>query len=686
MHPISDGETNSDDPLLTTFRLKNLTLRNRIVSTSHEPAYGEGGMPTDRYRAYHVEKARGGVALTMIGGSAAVSVDSPPSFGNLSMYDDGIVPWLRRLSDEVHAEGAAVMTQLTHLGHRTSHFSGPWLPTVSVSNLREPAHRSFTKEAEPHDLRRIAADFAAAAVRSQAGGLDGVELEAYGHLLDSFWSPDLNKRTDSYGGSLDNRLRFPIEVITAIREAVGPDYVLGIRMSFDELRPGGLELDEALEIARRITEAGIDFISVIRGHIVTEAGLSRVIPPMGEPSAPHLSFAGLVRQQVAVPVMHAAGISDVATARHAIADGQLDLVGMTRAQLADPHLVAKLRRGEEDRIRPCVGASVCIDSLYTGEPSYCVHNASTGRELRLPHDVPVAENRKAAVVIGAGVAGLEAARVLAERGHDVTLYEAADQPGGQLRLAAMAPRRENLIGIVDWRVAECERLGVQIKLNHLVEAREVLDADPDVVLVATGGLPNTSFLRFGSELVHDTWDVLSGAVRPGGSVLVYDDHGAHPGLDAVEALVQAGADVEWASPERTVAVDVGSVNAPPYLRTMASNDVRITLMRRLVGVERENGRLKATFVSDSADRTCTRVVDHVVVEHGTLPNAELYHELLPHSSNLGEIALHDLLELAEQPLGPNADGRFQLFRIGDAVNSRNVHSAVLDAFRLCFAL
>ncbi|MDQ0376265.1 NADH:flavin oxidoreductase [Amycolatopsis thermophila] len=677
------------DPLLTPFRLKTLTLRNRVVSTSHEPGYGVHGMPADRYRAYHVEKARGGIALTMIGGGAVVSPDATPSFANLRMDSDDVVPWLRRLSDEVHAEGAAVMTQLTHLGHRTSNHSGDWLPVLSVSAVREPAHRAFTREAEPHDLRRIAADFASAALRCQDGGLDGVELMAYGHLLDSFWSPAMNRRTDGYGGDLDARMRFPLEVIAAVREAVGSDFVVGIRMAVEERRPGGLTAEEGLEIARRVVDAGIDFISVIRGHISTENGLSHVIPPMGERSAPHLTLAGAVRAHVGVPVMHAARIADLATARYAIAEGLLDLVGMTRAHLADPHLVRKLQAGEADRIRPCVGASACIDAAYLGEPAHCVHNASTGRELQLPHRIPPAPAVKRAVVVGAGVAGLEAARVLAERGHDVTVFEAADQPGGQLLLAAKTPRRRDLAGIVDWRVAELRRLGVAVKLNHYAEAREVLELEPDVVVVATGGTPDTRFLDAGANLVHDTWDVLSGAVRPSGSVLVYDDHGGHPGLDAVDALLDAGADVEWVSPERTIGVEVGSVNAPPYLRRFTGDGVRVTLLHRLTRVERDGSRLRAVFTSDLADtgaETLTRVVDHVVVEHGTLPNADLYHDLVPHSTNLGEITVAELLARREQPAGPNADGAFRLYRIGDAVSSRSIHSAVLDAFRLCVAV
>lgn len=675
-----------DDPLLSPFTLKNLTLRNRVVSTSHEPRYHVNGMPADRYRAYHVEKARGGIGLTLIGGGAIVSVDSTPSFGNLHMYKDEIVPHLRRLSDEVHEAGAAVMTQLTHLGHRTSNYTGDRLPTLSVTNWREPAHRAFTKEAEPADLERIAADFGDAAARCQAGGLDGVELIAYGHLIDAFWSPALNTRTDEYGGTYDNRMRFPLMVIEAVRKAVGPEFVLGVRMALDEELPGGLDAAQGLAIAREITAAGVDFISVIQGHISTANGISRVIPPMGEPSAPHLELAAAARRELSVPIMHAAKIADVATARHAIAEGKVDLVGMTRAHIADPHIVAKLRRGEEDRIRPCVGASACIDAGYSGDVTHCLHNASTGRELNLPHVIARATDRRTATVIGAGPAGLEAARVLAERGHDVTVYEASERPGGQLLLAARAPRRRDLIGIVDWRVAECRRLGVRFVLNRTVEAADVLDDPADVVIVATGGLPNLGPLAYGGELVHDTWDVLSGAVRPSGRVLVYDDHGGHPALDVVDALVREGADVELVTPERTVAIDLGGVNASPYMRMLLDHDVRITPMRRLHAVERDFGALRAVLVADGTDHTVTRTVDHVIAEHGTLPNADVYHDLKPHSVNDGVVDLAALLALRPQTTVRRTEARFRLYRIGDAVSSRDVHSAVLDAYRLCAAM
>jgi 2,4-dienoyl-CoA reductase-like NADH-dependent reductase (Old Yellow Enzyme family) len=677
----------SFDPLLEPFSLKHLTLRNRIVSTSHEPAFAEDGMPKERYRLYHREKAVGGVALTMIGGSAVVAPDSPPSFGNLLLYKDEIVPWLRRLTDDVHEAGAAVMCQVTHLGRRTSNFTGDWLPVVYSSPLREPAHRSFPKVAEPWDLDRIVADYVSAAERCVAAGLDGIELQSYGHLLDAFLSPATNRRTDDLGGGIKARMVFPRRVVRAVRAAVGPDFVVGIRMSMDEDCPGGLGRDEAVQALGRYVEDGVDFLSVIKGTIESDATLARVIPSMGTPSAPFLDFAGEIRREVGIPVMHASRISDVATARHAIRDGLLDLVGMTRAQMADPHLVAKVAAGEEDRIRPCVGANYCLDAIYQSGDAKCIHNPATGREQTLSHVVPVASARRRVVVVGAGPAGLEAARVLGDRGHEVVVFEAADLPGGQVRLAAAAARRRDLIGIVDWRVSEAKHSGVEFRYGAFADAATVLAERPDVVVVATGGLPNTSFPGEGEHLVTDTWDVMSGTARCQGRVLVYDDNGAEPALDAAELLAARGAVVELVTPERMLGPDVGGMNSPAYLRAFAEHGVTITLARRLSRVRRsDGGGLVATLRSDYSDVEVERHVDHVLVEHGTLPNDELYFDLVPHSTNAGAVDHAALLAVLPQTVSTNRDGWFQLYRIGDAVTSRNIHAAVYDALRLCSAI
>ncbi len=675
----------SNDPLLQPYKLKHLTLRNRIMSTAHEPSYSEDGLPKDTYRLYHLEKAKGGIALTMTAGSAIVSRDSAPAFGNLHAYRDEIVPWLRRLADDCHEAGSAVMIQLTHLGRRTNWNKADWFPVLAPSPVREPAHRAFPKEIEDWDMDRIVADYAAAAQRMQAAGLDGIELECYGHLLDQFWSPATNRREDDYNGSLDNRLRFIFRVLDAIRAAVGADFIVGLRLVTDEDWEKGLSREEGIEIAQRLVASGqIDFLNVIRGHIDSDAALRYVIPVQGMRSAPHLDFAGELREATKFPVFHAARINDVATARHAIASGKLDMVGMTRAHLADPHIARKVAEGREEEIRPCVGATYCLDRIYEGHGALCIHNPATGREATMPHVIARREGpQRKVVIVGAGPAGLEAARVSALRGHDVVMFEAADQAGGQIRLLTRSKRRSELIGIVDWRLERLADLGVQIHYNRYAEPDDVLAETPGVVLIATGGLPQSPALEAGDDLVVSSWDILSGDTKPAEEVLLYDDNGAHPGMQAAEAIAEDGSSLELVTPERFFAPEIGGLNHAAYAETFHAKGVRITINSRVLGVHRRANRLAAVIGSDYHDRREERIVDQVVVEHGTLPLDELYFALKPSSSNLGACDYDALREGRPQSLTENPDGEFQLFRIGDAVSSRNIHAAIYDALRLC---
>ena len=676
----------ANDPLLQPFQLKHLRLKNRIMTTSHEPAYPEDGMPKAKYRAYHVERAKAGIALTMTAGSAAVSRDSPPVFNNILAYRDEVVPWMKDLTDACHEHGAAVMIQLTHLGRRTSWSKADWLPVVSPSHEREASHRAFPKKMEDWDIERIIKDYADAAERMHAAGVDGLELEAYGHLMDQFWSPATNTLEAPYGGPLENRVRFTLEVIQAIRARVGPDFILGVRGVADEVRPGGLTQDEGLGIARYLAKSGmVDFLNIIRGHIDTDAGLTDVIPVQGMRSAPHLDFAGSLRAHVDIPIFHAAKIQDVNTARFAIESGKLDMVGMTRAHMADPHIVRKIMIGREDTIRPCVGGNFCLDRIYAGGEAYCIHNPATGRELTMPHVLDRAATTRKIVVVGAGPAGLEAARVASERGHQVTVFEAAPKPGGQVRLTALSPRRKEMLSIIDWRMARCEEQGVHFRFNTLADAATVMAEQADVVIIATGGLAHTEVLKTGNELVVSAWDILSGDVKPGRQVLLFDDAGDHSALQAADVIAQSGAQLEVMTPDRTFAPEVMAMNLVPYMRSLQKLDVTFTVTYRLESVQRhpsQTGKLLAVVGSDYGGVRKERVVDQVVVNHGTLPLDDLYFELKAESSNQGEVNYSDLIGGQAQAVASNPSGRYQLFRIGDAVAARNTHAAIYDALRL----
>nr|WP_241482242.1 NADH:flavin oxidoreductase [Leisingera sp. ANG-Vp] len=669
--------------LLDPFQLKHLTLRNRIVSTSHAPNYVEDGHPRDRYRLYHEEKAKGGVAMTMIGGSTNIAPDSPSVFGQLYAGDDSIIPWFRKLTDGVHGHGAAVMCQITHMGRRTAWDDGHWLPVLGPSGVRERAHRAFPKVMEQEDIDRVIGDFSAAARRCQEGGFDGIELLSHSHLLGQFLSPLTNQRDDSYGGTLENRMRLTLQVLDAVRAEVGPDFLLSMRITGDELTSGGLSAADCAAAARMLEDSGhVDLLNILAGAPYDDLGLAEWVRPMGLPAAPHLTVAGRIREAVSLPILHAGGIADIATASHAVSGGYVDLVGMTRAQMADPHLVAKLARGEEERIRPCVGLGYCVDRVNQGKPAVCGHNAATGREQVLPHVIRASGTRKKVVIVGGGPGGLEAARVSALRGHDVVLFEASDRLGGQLVLAAKGTTRRQVWGVADWLISEVSALGVDLRLNTYAEAEDVLAEAPDLVVIATGGWPGPLAIP-GGELAHSSWEVLSGEVRVSGKVLLFDEIGDHPAAVTADALAEDGRGVELVSPDRTLLHDLGPTTSAAALRGLAAKGTGFTCLHELHSLAREENRIRARLRHVLTGEISERLVDHVVVEHGLVPMDDLYHCLKPLSHNLGQLD-HNALIHGEAPFkNLQADGQFHLARIGDAVAGRNVHAAILDAMRLC---
>jgi 2,4-dienoyl-CoA reductase-like NADH-dependent reductase (Old Yellow Enzyme family)/thioredoxin reductase len=674
------------DALLSPLRIKNLTIRNRVMSTGHVPGYARDGMPTERYMRYHEEKARGGIGLTVFGGSSTVSPEVPASAWNqISLADDAIIPVLREFSRRIHALGAAVMIQLDHQGRRAAWDAEHWFPPISSSPLAEPAHRHFPKEMEDWDIERVVADFGLAARRCREGGLDGCEIGVAGpHLIPQFWSPYCNKRTDAYGGSLENRLRFVFEVLAEVRRQVGDEFIVGVRMSGDELVEGGLDDKACLQIAERLAGSGlIDFLDIHGGqsyeHLTVSVGNN---PNMAMPVAPYLYLASAVKAAVAIPVFHAQRIADIPTAARAIGEGHVDMVGMTRAHIADPHIVRKMMEGRTEDIRQCVGAAYCVDRLFSGRDALCLHNAATGREETMPHVIAKASVSRKIVVIGAGPAGLEAARVSAERGHSVTLFEAAERVGGQINLASAAPWRESMSGIPRWLGQQVQKLGVDLRLGVEAGAAEVLALKPEVVIVATGGRPNKGPVS-GGEFAVTTWDILSRRVAPAGDVLVFDDHGQHQAASCAEFLALNGSRVEFVTPDRTAMTEVGATNYPIHLRELYKRGVIFSCDQRLISIYKEGNRLVAVLRNEYSRVEEERVIDQVVIEHGTLPRDEAYRELRSHSGNRGEIDVRALIGGREQLIGKNAAGSFQLFRIGDAVASRNIHAAIYDALRLC---
>ena len=674
--------------LFEPFQIKGLTLRNRFVSTSHAPGYAAHGRITERYIRYHEEKAIGGIGLSQFGGATAVAPENSFYYNQVNGAVDDVIPDYRRMAAAIHRHGAKCTVQLTHGGRRERWDVGAWLPAFSSSCLREPVHGSFPAVMEDHDFARTARCFADAARRARDGDVDGVEVSCQaGTLIEQFWSPAMNRRTDGYGGSLANRMRLGLDVLEAIRKSVGDDYVVGIRMPGDEMMKGGLSQEDCIEIARTYAGSGlIDYVSVVGGHASTYKDEATIWPTMWLPSAAYLGLAGTIREAVDVPILHATRIADASTADHAVSEGHIDLVGMTRAMIADPHLVNKLSEGREAEIRPCVGIGYCVDRVVTGHDAYCAHNVATSREASVAHVIePSPQPGRKVVIAGGGPAGLEAARVSAARGHKVVLFEAASELGGQMALAARATWRKGLTGLFAWLTDELTRLEVDIRMNTLATADDILAEAPDTVIVATGGLPNVGHFD-GAGHVTTTWEILSGEVAPADTAIVCDEAGGHAGLSCAEFLATQGTKVRFITPETRLARELGGTNVGAHMTEIYKNGVEVTIDTRLASVAMSGNRLEAVVENTYSGARQTLEADQVIGEHGTLPNDDLYFELKPRSRNLGEVDLAALAANLWPGVERNTDGTFWLFRAGDAWTSRNMHAAMLDAMRMCMHL
>ena len=674
------------DPLLQPFQLKHLNLKNRIITTSHEPAYNENGFPKDRYIAYHLERAKGGISMTMTAGSAVVSKDSPPSFDNIHAYKDEVVPWIKKLTGVIHDQNCAIMIQLTHLGRRTSWNKGDWLPSISSGKHREPAHKAFPKVAESWDIQRIINEYGNAAERMKEGGMDGVELEAQGHLIGQFLSPFTNELETEYGGNFNNRLRFTFDILSEIRKKVGKNFIVGIRCVFDEVESGGITKTEGFKIAKILSDSGlVDYLNINRGRIHTDPILTKHIPIQGMKTAPHLEFAGEIKKMVNLPIFHASKISDVATARYAISNGLVDMVGMTRGHLADPHIVKKIKEKREDDIRPCVGATYCLDRIYQGEEALCIHNAATGRELKFPNIITSSKLKKKIVVVGAGPGGLEGARIAGERGHEVVVFEAASDPGGQVRLCAKSDRRKDMMGIIDWRMQQCSKKNVSFNFNILAEDKEIINENPDTVIIATGGIPNLQLFETKKDLenVFTSWDIISGDIKLAENILIYDEAGDHTAMQSAEIAVDQGSKVEFMTPDRLISSEIMGMNLTPYIKNLQNKKITYSIAKRLLDVSIKGNKLNAIIGSDyDGNFKYNSTYDQIILNYGIKPLDELYFNLVPLSKNEGEINYDKFIKGEEQNIIKNNKKKFNLYRIGDAISSRNIHAAIYDALRI----
>ena len=484
-------------------------------------------------------------------------------------------------------------------------------------------------------------------------------------------------------------MRFGLEVLKAIREAVGDDYVVGMRICGDEFHADGLSHDDMKQIAKYYNDTGmVDFFGVVGSGCDTHNTLANVIPNMSYPPEPFLHLAAGIKEVVNVPVIHAQNIKDPSQAQRILEGGYVDFVGMTRAHIADPHFIAKVKMNQVDQIRQCVGANYCIDRQYMGLDVLCIQNAATSREYQgLPHIIEKTTGPiRNVLVVGGGPGGMEAARVAAERGHKVTLLEKADALGGQITIAAKAPQRDQMAGITRWFAMELDRLKVDLRLDTDASADMIRELNPDVCILATGGRP---FIEqnpaWGAEegLVVSSWDVINGLVEPGKNVLVYDTICEFSGMSAADYLSSKGALVELVTDDIKPGVGIGGTTFPTYYRSLYEKEVIMTSDFLLEKVYKEGDSLVAVLENEYTHQQEERVVDQVVIENGIRPIEDLYYELKQESCNKGQIDNESLFAAKPQPVLESTQDKMILWRLGDCVSQRNTHAAIYDALRLC---
>lgn len=581
--------------LFTPITIGSRSVKNRICCSAHADALAEGGMPGERERRYYEEKAKGGCGFMMCFGSASVHPSSTArDWNGVELFEDRVIPYLSEFSATMHRYDVPVVAQITHRGRRGRSID-LWNRLYGPSDTREPNHRENPHPLDAGMMDEIVAAFAAAAGRLQQGGFDGCEVMAsHCHLIDQFWSQTVNRRTDEYGGELANRLRFGIRVLEAVRERVGREFIVGIRVTGDDFLERGLNQLLMQEICGKLNELKlIDYFNVIGGSAETFVGEAIAVPNMSFKLGVYAHLSAGIRAVVDVPVIVTGRVVDPVQADRIIAEGQADLCIMNRALIADPHMPNKAQAGALDDIRQCMGYNeACIDRIYTGRGVTCVQNPVIGREREWA-DLPRARTRCRVVVAGGGPAGLEAARVAAARGHQVVLFEKSDQLGGQTLIARLAPGRQDYDGATRWSAIQCRKLGVDLRLNTPATVENCLAEQPDVVLVATGAVPRPPALGgLDGHQVVSAWDVLLGCAPPLGKVLlVIDEEYGHQAPTTAEFLLDRGHEVDLITSQETIGNFLGATTRPPLLRRLFTKHVQ--LYNHLEAQSLRDGRLAA---------------------------------------------------------------------------------------------
>ncbi|MEM7669744.1 MAG: FAD-dependent oxidoreductase [Pseudomonadota bacterium] len=638
--------------LLSPLRIGSVTVRNRIVSTGHGTRMLSNNEISDQLIAYHEARARGGAGL-IITEAGMVDEYSVYSSSHFDMGDDRIVPSLARLAQAVQAHGTRLFGQLLHIGlEQISMLDGRRAAAYGPSGGTSERYHVSGRALSAADITGLVGRYGQAARRMKDAGLDGIEVAAsHGYLIAQFLSPQINRRDDPYGGSLDNRMRFLLEILAEIRMQVGADMPVGVRISGDELASDGLTAEDVLEICDRLEAHGnIAFLNVASGSSRQAGSAIHIVPPMSTDLALTADYAAAIKARVSIPVMAVGRINHAATAEQVLATGQADFCGMTRALITDPEFPNKLMRDQTEDVRVCIGCNqACIDRMHRGFHVSCIQHPETGRELRYGKVEP-AERPKTVLIAGGGPGGLKAAASAAARGHDVTLYEASNRLGGQAQIAQLLPRRAEFGGIIGNLENEARRAGASIVLGTRVD-RALIDAKaPDSVVVATGATVFRPELE-GIEEAHvlDAWEVLDGRANIGGRVVIADWRCDWIGLGLAEKLARDGCSVRLVSTGHVAGEMLPKYTRDLWLGEMHRLGVEMIPMARLFGVDEDTVYFQHITCGEPV--ICDGV-DTVILAQGHQPVTELEESL--------------------------ADWSGKVHVIGDCLAARTAEEAVLE--------
>ncbi|MGE5370633.1 MAG: FAD-dependent oxidoreductase [Solirubrobacterales bacterium] len=656
--------------LFTPITINKLTLKNRIVMSAMHLGYAEDGYVTERLIRFYEERAKGGAGLLMIGG---IDIDEHAYWAMQSINDDKYIPGLKALTSRVQQHGGIVGCQLYQPG-RYSFSIVTGIQAVSASAVKSPLTRETPRALTTEEVCTMIETFGTAARRAKEAGFDLVEIiGSAGYLISQFLSPLTNFRADEFGGSLENRMRFGVEVVHAVRRQVGPDFPVSIRLAGHELVEGGTPAADLITFAQKIEAAGADMINITGGW--HESPVPQIT--MNVPHGAFVYMAQQVKQAVSIPVVASNRINDPRLAEQILVNGQADLVSMARPLMADPELPRKAREGRFSEIRKCIGCNQgCMDHVFEGKIIECLVNAEAGHECEI--EVKPAEKSKRVLVIGGGPAGMEAARVAALRGHQVTLWERSDRLGGQLHLAAAPPGREDFALLADYLAESLRVLKVEVKTGMTANVDKVKAFAPDALIVATGASPLQIPVKgIDRANVVQAWDWLDQRFETGTDIVVIG--GGAVGCETALALAHIGT----VDPETLQFLTVHQVESPEKLYQLSTRGIkRITLIEQQPKIGRDIGRSSKWVISIDLPRfgveimTSTRMVaiedtgvvverngeqsvikaDTVVIAVGSKANRELYEQL--------------------------KDTAPEVYPIGDAVRPRKAMEAIQEGFEI----